>query len=226
MVQVKTNILRLLLLVFVGLTLQQNVAAQDNAVGKVEFYKSKATEWLLSGKFFVRDAKDNYTKNLNKLKRKIQIIQNDATTETVTDSLGFFRFNVSKNDSITILVNSHSPILSGKFKFDSIKPNDTLVLRISDYKLAISHDSLLEPEFYHKYNEQQAKIDYQNGKRIILLLAFDWPTQETTENRKRFKALYNVTYNYTSLLSHSKLRIMIRYNDVIRELLGAKEEIW
>ncbi len=204
------------------LIFHQSLYSQKEIVGKVEFYKSEATEFVL-----FRDTKDLYTKNLNKRKNKIQLVQRGNLTEIETDSSGIFKIRVSKKDSVQIIVNEHSPIFNGQFKFDYNDIKDTLKLRISDKKMAIHLDSYREPEFYNKYNEQQAELDYNNGKREILLILYDWPKDEITERRKRIAKTYNINYNYFPVeTSQCRMRIMFRYNAVMRKLIGIKENVW
>ena len=204
------------------LIFQQNLYSQKEILGKVEFYKSEATDFVL-----FRDTKDLYTKNLNKRKSKIRLVQRDNVTEVETDSSGLFKIRVSLKDSVRIIVNDHSPVFNGQFEFDFNEIKDTLKLRISDEKAAILLDSTLQPEFYNKYSEQQAELDFRNGKREILLVLYDWPKDEITERRKRIAKTYDVTYNYFPVeTSQSGMRIMYRYNAVMRKLIGIKENVW
>ena len=203
------------------LIFQQNLYPQKEIVGKVEFYKSEATEFAL-----FRDTEDTYTKNLNKRKSKIQLFQRDSLTEIETDSTGIFKFRVSLKDSIGIIVNRLSPVFNGEFKFNYDDIKDTLKLKISDQKLAHLLDSQREPEFQKKYSEEQARIDFKNGNRNLLLIGFDWPTEETKNKRREVSETYNVEYIYIFDPSHCKMRIMYRYNKVIRDILGIEKNVW
>ncbi|OAD92725.1 hypothetical protein A7A78_02105 [Aequorivita soesokkakensis] len=200
---------------------QQSLYSQKEIVGKVEFYKSKATEFVL-----FRDKDDLYTKNLNKRKSKIKLFQRDSIKEIETNSSGVFVLKTTLKDSIRIIVNEHSPVFNGQFEFDFNEINDTLKLRISDKKLAIKLDSQLEPEFYNKYSENQANVDFANGKRIILAVGIDWRTDESTKIIKEITELYNVNYKYIFDPSQSEMRILYRYNEVMKKLMGINKNVW
>ncbi len=200
---------------------QQSIYSQKEFIGKVEFYKSKATEFVL-----FRDKDDRYTKKLNKRKSKIKLFQRDSIKEIETDSSGVFVLKTNLKDSIQIIVNEHSPVFNGQFEFDINEIKDTLKLRISDKKLAIKLDSQLEPEFYNKYNENQANADFVNGKRIILAVGIDWRTDESTKRIKEIIELYNVNYKYIFDPSQSEMRILYRYNEVMKKLIGINKNVW
>ena len=200
---------------------QQSLYPQKEIVGKVEFYKSEATKFAL-----FRDTDDRYTKNLNKRKSKVLISQRDSLTEIETDSSGIFKVRVSLKDSIVIKVNEHSPVFNGQFDFDPNNIKDTLRLKISDKKLAYRIDSQREPDFQKKYSEEQAGLDFKNGYRNLLLLGFDWPTDETTNKRSEISEKYDLEYICIFNPSHCKMRIMYRYNKVFRDSLGIKENVW
>ncbi|MCF7561196.1 hypothetical protein L3X39_11155 [Sabulilitoribacter multivorans] len=213
--------MRKIVFILIILIFQQNLYSQKEIIGKVEFYKSEATKFAL-----FRDTDDRYTKNLNKRKSKIQLFQRDSLTELETDSLGIFKIRISLKDSIKIKINEHSPFFNGQFEFGPKDIVDTLKLRISDRKLAIQRDSVLEPEFQNIYSEQKAKIDFKAGKRNILLVGYDWPTDETTQRREEIAKMYKVDYVYIFEPSQSKMRIIYRYNQVMRKLMGIKKNVW
>ena len=131
-----------ILFIIIIFIFQQDLYSQKEIVGKVEFYESEATKFLL-----YRKANDNYKKNLNKRKSKINLFQGDSVTEIETDSSGIFKCTISPNDPIKIIVNQRSPIFCRKFEFDSYPVKDTLKLRISDKEFAIRVDSANEPVF-------------------------------------------------------------------------------
>ncbi|GGG60550.1 hypothetical protein [Bizionia arctica] len=199
---------------------QQNLYSQKEIVGKVEFYKSIDNEWNILESF-----PDETIENLTNRNHKIQIIQKDIITELETESNGVFIIRTELNDSIFIKVNDHSPVLNENFQFDFKEIRDTLRLRISDKKLSIYRDSIGNPEFYNKYNEQQAELDFKNGKRELLGLAVCWPTEKSIEIHKQIEAEYGINYYYIEP-TREKIKIMYRYNQVMKKLIGINKNVW
>ena len=216
-----TTYLREIIFILSIIIFQQSLYAQKEIVGIVEFYKSEASEFGL-----LRDSKGLYTKNLNRRISEVQFIQKDSAIKIETDSLGVFKINIPFSDSLIVSVNKNSSYFNGEFKFAYSEIKDTLRLRISDKKYAIKVDSYFEPEFYNKYNEAQAELNFKNGKREILLIQHDWPKDETIEKRNRVEIKYNVTYEGIFNANEVQARIMYRYNKVMRDLMGIKESVW
>jgi len=214
------NILKKIFFIIIICLFKQDLYSQKEIIGKVEFYESEATKFLL-----FRDTNDNYTKNLNKRKSKVHIFQGDRVTEMETAS-GIFKFSVLTKDPFKIIVNKDSLILCEKFEFDSYEDKDTLKLKVSDDEFAFRLDSQREPEFQKKYSESQARIDFENGKINLLLMHIDWLKDEIRQRRIEVAQTYNIEYIYISPQGHSKMRIMYRYNKVIRDLLGIRENVW
>ena len=169
---------------------------------------------------------DGTIEHLNNRKHKIKIKQKDKTTELETDSTGVFKFRTALNDSIQIKVNDHSPVINKNFQFDFNEIRDTIRLRISDKKLAVYRDSIGEPEFYIKYSELQAELDFKNEKRELLGLAVCWPSDESIERRKQIEVEYRIKYNYYFDPTREKIRIMYRYNQVMKKLIGINKNVW
>lgn len=215
------NTLKKIFFIIIIFLFQQDLHSQKEIIGKVEFYNSEATEFAL-----FRNTDNNYTKNLNKRKSKIQVSQRDSVIEINTDSYGIFKFSISPEYPIHIIVNKQSSVFYGKFEFNSYDIKDTLKLRISDKELAVRLDSRLEPDFQKKYSEYQARLDFENRKLNLLLMSMDWLKDEIRQRRKDITQTHNVEYIYISYPSQCKMRIMYRYNKVIRGLLGIKENVW
>ena len=203
------------------LILQQNLYSQKEIVGKVEFYKSIESDWKTLESF-----PDVTIAKLTNRNHKIKIEQNNSITEVETDSTGIFRIKNELKYSIRIIVNDHSPSLNGNFQFDLSKIKDTLKLRISDKKLCVYRDSISEPKFYTKYNERQAELDFNNGKLELLGISTCWPTEESNERRKGIEVEYGIKYNYYFEPTHEKIKIMYRYNQVMKKLIGIKKNVW
>ncbi len=170
---------------------------------------------------------DETIQNLTNRKHKISIKQKNKLFELETDSSGIFKFRTDLNDSIHINVNHHSTIFNETFKFDSYELNDTLKLRISDRKLAVYRDSLVEPEFYNKYSEKQAYIDFNNGIRR-LFSAGGFLSEDTIQKNKLFAEKYDLNYEYLfgCIVNRTEIRIVYRYNQVMKKLMGISEKVW
>ena len=54
----------------------------------------------------------------------------------------------------------------------------------------------------------------------------DWIKDEIRQRRIEVAQTHNIEYTFISYPSQSKMRIMYRYNKVIRNLLGIKENVW
>lgn len=215
-----TTHLRKTLFILTILIFQQNLYSQKEVVGKVEFYKSIENEWKILESF-----PDGTIKNLTNRNHIIKIKQKDKITEFETDSTGIFKVTIKISDSIFININKESPVFNGHFKFDFNEIKDTLKLRISDKKLAVYRDSITEPEFFSKYSEQQAEINFKNGKRELLGAAICWPTEESIERRKQIESEYGIKYNYFEP-TREKIRIMYRYNQAMKKLIGINKSVW
>lgn len=204
------------------LIFQRNLYSQKEIIGKVEFYKSFESEWKV-----LESSNDKTIKKLNRGNRTIKFIQKDSIIKLKTDSTGIFKLRTISKDSIRILVNDHSSIANGIFEFAYREVNDTLTLRISDKKLAIYRDSIISPEFHRKYNEQQAHLDFKNGIRRILG-GGGFLSDETIKRNKRLAKKYDLNYEYPfgCVVDLSSIRIMNRYNEVMKNLIGIKENVW
>lgn len=213
--------MRKTLFILTILIFQQSLYSQKEVVGKVEFYKSIESEWKILESF-----PDVVIKNLSNRKHKIKIIQNNLSTELETDSTGIFKISTIANDSIRIIVNDHSPVFNEKFLFDLSEIKDTLKLKISDKKLCIHRDSISEPKFYKKYNEKQAELNFNNKKHDLLGIATCWPTEKSIERMKQIEAEFKIKYTYYFEPTREKIKIMYRYNQVMKRLIGINKNVW
>lgn len=203
------------------LIIQQNLFSQIEIVGKVEFYKSIISDWNTLESF-----PDKTINKLSARKHKIKIYQNDTILEFKTDSTGVFKINLKQNDSIFIEVNKHSPVFNAKFNYSFSEIKDTLKLRISDKKLAMHRDSISSPKFFKTYNETQAHQDFKKGIRRILAISVCFPNTEYDEKLTQLPNKYKFKYDYVAGIDRNKIRIMYRYNQVMRKLMGIKEKVW
>lgn len=203
------------------LIFQQSLYSQKEIVGKVEFYKSIESDWKILESF-----PDATIEKLTNRNHKIKIEENKVKTEIETDSTGIFKITLGLKDSILIKINDHSPVLNKEFEFMPNQIKDTLKLRISDKRLCIYRDSISEPKFFAKYNEKQAELDFKNGKKQLLGIAVDWPTKESTQRREEIVAEYGIEYDYFFQPTREKIKIMYRYNQVIKRLIGINKNVW
>lgn len=217
-----TTHLRKTLFILTILIFQQNLYSQKEIVGKVEFYKSVESEYRILESF-----PDGTIKNLTNRKHKIKIVQEDSISEIETDSTGIFKFTADLKKIIRIKVNDHSPVFNKTFEFDFNKIKDTLKLRISDKKLAVYRDSITEPEFYNKYSEKQAYEDFNNGIRR-LFGGGGFLSDNTIQKNKLLAEKYNLKYEYLfgCIVNRTEIRIVYRYNQVMKKLIGIEENVW
>ena len=203
------------------LIFQQSLYSQKEIVGKVEFYKSVESDYRILESF-----PDGTIKNLTNRKHKIKIQQKDSIYELETDSIGIFKCRVDLKNPIRIKVNDHSPVFNETFDFDLNKIRDTLKLRISDKKLAVYRDSIAEPEFFKKYNEKQAEIDFQNGKRQLLWYIAGWMSDEYFNNQNKIITEFKVKKIEFVEPSREEIRIMFRYNQIMKKLIEINKNVW
>ncbi|WP_282042748.1 hypothetical protein [Winogradskyella flava] len=203
------------------LIFQQSLYSQKEIVGKVEFYKSIESDWKILESF-----PDATIKKLTNRNHKIKIEENNVITELETDSTGIFKIKLRLKDSIRIKINDHSPVLNEEFQFAPNQINDTLKLRISDKSLCVYRDSISEPKFYAKYNEKQAELDFENGKHQLLGIGTDWPTEESMKRREEIETEYRIKYDYFFQPTREKIKIMYRYNQVMKKLIGINKNVW
>lgn len=202
---------------------QQNLFAQNEIVGKIEYYKSKNSDSGHYEKFT-----EKTLKSLNTRKHYLIITQGDSLIEKRTDSNGFFKIQLKKNEKLTIQIYKKTSIFNQTFliKNRNYKYKDTIYFRISDSKLYKNIDSLQAPEFYKKYNEKMAEMDYKNGNARILGSG-QWLTKKNVEKRKKISKKYNFKYEYIfgCLNSKAERRIAYRYNEKMKKLIGIKN-VW
>ena len=214
--------MRKIVFILTILIFQQNLYSQKEIVGKVEFHKSVESEYRILESF-----PDGTIKNLTNRKHKIKIEQKDSISEIETDSTGIFKFTTDSKKNIRIKVNDHSPVFNETFEFDFNEIRDTLKLRISDKKLAVYRDSIAEPEFYKLYSEKQAELDFENGIRRIFG-GGGFLADETYKRNKLLAEKYNLKYEYLfgCIVERNKIRIINRYNEVMKKFIGIKENVW
>ncbi|WP_159779520.1 hypothetical protein [Flavobacterium sp. 9AF] len=199
----------------------QDLYSQKEIVGKVAFYKSIESNWKVLESF-----PDQTIESLTNRVHSIKIVQNNHISEFETDSTGIFKFKTKGNDSIRIYINHSFPLFKEEFEYDLSQIKDTLHLKISDKKLCIYRDSINEPQFYTQYKEEQAELDFQNGNKRLLAIAVDWPKEDIIKRFKEIENEYGIKYDYFFEPTREKIRIMYRYNQVMKKLLGINKSEW
>lgn len=204
--------------------INQSIYSQKKIVGKVEFYKSNN----LNDRIF-QSTTDVELEKINSNNHSIKVIQGKVVDSTKTDDNGIFKFNFNVSNMLDIVVNENSTVLEGRFHFkpNVIIENDTLLLKISDKKIAVYKDSISAKGFYSKYNEKKALEHFKQGKRQLLAIGGEMSKLKRKEQQKLTKN-HDVKFNYVlfgSLMSRAKLRILERYNSKMKELLGIKN-VW
>ena len=216
--------MRKLLYISIFILVQQNIWAQVNLVGKIEYYKSYEHK-----DSFIESYSDDGIKSLNSRKHKLLIGQGTNRIQTQTDSIGFFNFILNDDEKIMVEVSKRTSLLYHRFTIEpeEIKEKDTIILRISDRKLSLGIDSIQAPKFFMKYNEKQAEKDFKNGNARILSSGA-WITDKIAERRKKISEKYNFKYKniFGCLNSKAEKRIGYRYNEKMKKLIGIKENVW
>lgn len=202
---------------------QQFLYSQNVIEFKVKFYKSdnNPNQRLASSTNAV-------ISSLNSKQHEVLFKQGKDELYLKTDSIGRFTREVNLVDSIFISINKNSKLYSSSFKFNPEDINNELILEISDKKLTQAMDSLLEPEFFKKFNERKALEDFNNKNLKFLAATGPFIMDETRERRDQISKKYNVKYEYLfgCVVSYGQIRIMYRYNKKMKKLIGVKEEVW
>ena len=195
---------------------QVAVHAQKDIIGKISFYKYLPLE---NKKF--ASSSDTAIQQLNNFKHHIEIIQNGKTSHYRGIENGVFKATINTTDSVTIIINKKSKLLSKTFKMYPPQNKDTLYLKISDQRISNHRDSLRDPEFYKLYNERQAIQDFTNGEAKFLGNG-GFLTDEIIEQRDEIAAKYHFKYEYIfgCMTSQTQLRIAHKYNVMMRKLVG------
>ena len=212
---------KLVLISFI-LVFQLNLFAQKKIVGIVKYYRISPTAEIIS-----MSTSENNIKSLNSRIHKIKIIQDGIVNEYNTNKNGIFNVVVYDTEMIEIIVNDFAYLLKENFSYKTSELKDSVFLNISDRKMANYIDSISSPKFYAKYSEQQASLDFQNGRKRILGASTGYTSEEILKRRKELSQKYGFEYEYIMgcIGSQPKSRIMFRYNEVMKKLIGIKN-VW
>ena len=214
----KRNFKYILIILTFGLF--QNLLAQENKVGKVKVVKYRDTSDR-----FTESTTDSTLAYLNKREHDILITNKKDTTRLKTNSLGIFEIPKKYFNYCSITVNPKTKDLREEFLFmEGLGKKDSLEFEVYDYHFSNKIDSTKAPEFYNKFNTQRAEQDFLAGKKRYLL-------GNGIEFSKRFIEQLELKANefgfeieYPEKMSGilSEHRILYKYNERMRELLGIK----
>lgn len=214
----KNNLRYILLILVFGIF--HNSFSQEEKIGKVRVVKYRDTKDK-----FTESTTDSIINLLNKLNHDILITNKKDTFFLKTDSRGFFKIPKKYFEYCSITINFKTKNLREEFLFlDGLKGKDSLEFVINDYFISNEIDSTKAAEFYNKFNTQKAEQDFFNGNKRYLLSNGIKYSNKTVE-KLRLKSIeygFKIEYPdkmYGTLAEH---RILYRYNERMRELLGIK----
>ncbi len=204
------------------LIFQQNLYSQKEIVGKVEYYKS----YSYGIQSFDSGIKKSL-KRLNSQNQKIEIIQGTTIREFETDSSGIFKCNINPNEKIFLSINKNSKTTNADFSFEPSELKDSLILKISDLRIMTYRDSISTPEFYNKYSETQARVDFENGN-LRIIGGGSFLTKKTIKRREKIAKEYGFRYEYEfgCEIMGAEYRILHRYNETMKKLIGINKNVW
>jgi len=198
----------------------QNLFAQETKVGIVKVIKYRDTNDK-----FTESTTDSTLAYLNKREHNILITNKKDTTRLKTNSLGIFEIPKGYFNYCSITVNPKTKDLREEFLFmEGLGKKDSLNFDIYDYHISNKIDSTKAPEFYNKFNTQIAEKDFFAGNKRYLIgygitHSNDFIKQlESKSEEFGFKIEYPENMHET-LTEH---RILYRYNERMKELLGIK----
>ncbi|WP_299056883.1 hypothetical protein [uncultured Polaribacter sp.] len=208
------------ILIILTVGIFQNILAQETKVGKVTVVKYRDTNDK-----FTESTTDSTLAYLNKREHNILITNKKDTIRLKTNSRGIFEIPKRYFTYCSITVNPKTKDLREEFLFmEGLGIKDSLEFEIYDYHISNKIDSTKAPEFYTKFNTKKAEQDFYAGKKRYLLgNGIEYSNKfieqlELKSKEYRFEIEYPEKM-YGILEEH---RILYRYNDRMKELLGIK----
>lgn len=198
----------------------QNTFAQEIKVGIVKVVKYKDTKDK-----FTQSTTDSTLAYFNKKKHDILITNKKDTTLMKTDSNGVFKIPNTYFDYCSITVNPKTKILREEFLFlDGFGEKDSVIFEITDYHISNKIDSTIVPEFYNKFNTKMAEEDFFVGKKRYLLGKGIKYSDKFIDQLKIKSKEYGFKIEYPEKMYGTlpEHRILYRYNERMKELLGIK----
>ncbi len=214
----KLNFKIILLISIIGFF--QYSYSQNEKIGKVIVVKYRDSDDK-----FIQSTTDSEIDLLNKRKHNVLISNKSDSLLIKTDSLSYFQIPENYFDYCSITVNKNYRELREEFLFlDGLGIKDTIKLKVFDYHISNKIDSTKTPEFYTKFNTTKAEQDFFNGnKRYLLGEGIEYSTEFLKQLKSKSKE-FGFKIEYPNKMSGilAEHRILYRYNNRMRELLGLK----
>ena len=214
----KRNFKYILIIITFGIF--QNINAQESKIGEVKFVKYRDTDDK-----FTESTTDSTVAYFNKKEHDILITNKKDTTQLKTDSRGIFKIPEKYFDYCSITVNPEFKDLREEFLFmEGLGKKDSLEFKIYDYHISNKIDSTKAPEFYRKFNTQKAEEDFFAGiKRYLLGNGIRYSNNFIEQLELKSKEFgFAIEYPEKMHGTLAENRILYRYNERMRELLGIK----
>ena len=208
------------ILIILTFGLFQNILAQETKVGKVKIVKYRDTDDK-----FTESTTDSTLAYLNKKKHDILITNKKDTTLLETNSNGIFKIPKKYFNYCSLTVNPKTKDLREEFLFmEGIGETDSIEFKIYDYHISNKIDSTKAPKFYKKFNTQRAEQDFFAGKKRYLLGDGANYSDSFIKklNAKSQEFGFKIEYADEMRGTLTEHRILYRYNERMRELLGIK----
>ena len=216
----KRILINILLILIVGLFQDTFAQESESKVGKVKVVKYRDTNDKIT-----ESTTDKTLAYLNKRKHDILITNKKDTTLLKTDSLGIFIIPNKYFNYCSITVNPKTKDLREEFLFiEGLGAKDSLEFKIYDYHISNKIDSTKAPEFYKKFNTKKAEQDFFAGNKRYLLGNGIKYSKNFIEQLELKSKEYGFEIEYPEKMSGTleEHRILYRYNDRMKELLGIK----
>jgi hypothetical protein len=214
----KRHLKYILIILLFGLF--QNLVGQETKVGIVKFIKYRATNDKIT-----ESTTDSTLAYFKKMRRSILITNKKDTTRLKTDSLGIFKIPNQYFDYCSIIVNPEIKYLREEFLFiEGLGKRDSITFEINDYHISNKIDSTKAAEFYIKFNIKKAEQDFFAGnKRYLLGNGFTYSNDFIAELESKSKKVgFKIEYPENMHGTLTEHRILYKYNERMRELLGIK----
>lgn len=195
--------------------IQLNLFSQTKISGKTKYFASYNYNLPVLDSLVT-----NELSILNTTKHTIEIKQGSKTYNTLTDSIGFFEAYLDSKEEISIKVNKESKVSNFNFIVKPQKFNRLIELNMPNARFESHIDSLTSTKFHNKYNLAQAYKNFENKNYIIIITEKYNTSKQVTKKRKRIDKRKNIKYVFEDINLISELRIMIKYNSKIKELIG------